>query len=50
MDAVKNLRTQQYEDQSVSFDHIEDTILESTENFKNQSINLINPFHASDLY
>ena len=47
MDAVKNLRTQQYEDQSVSFDHIEDTILESIENFKNhQSINLINPFHA----
>ena len=50
VDAVKNLRTQQYEDQSVSFDHIEDTILESTENFKNQSINLINPFHASDLF
>ena len=47
VDAVKNLRTQQYEDQSVSFDHIEDTILESIENFKNhQSINLINPFHA----
>ena len=50
VDAVKNLRTQQYEDQSVSFNHIEDTILESTENFKNQSINLINPFHASDLF
>ena len=51
MDAVKNLRTQQYEDQSVSFDHIEDSILESIENFKNhQSINLINPFHVSDLF
>ena len=51
VDAVKNLRTQQYEDQSVSFDHIEDSILESIENFNNhQSINLINPFHVSDLF
>lgn len=33
LDAVKNLHTPQYEDPSVIFDHIEDTILESIEKF-----------------